>query len=53
VDPDETTLHTGGGDVKYHQGFSSIQKIGLTVKEAYLKLMHNPSHLETAWPRLL
>jgi 2-oxoglutarate dehydrogenase E1 component len=41
--------HTGGGDVKYHQGFSSIQKTA-NGKEAYLKIMHNPSHLETVGP---
>jgi 2-oxoglutarate dehydrogenase E1 component len=48
-DPDEKTLHTGGGDVKYHQGFSSIQK-SVSGKEVYLKLMHNPSHLECVAP---
>lgn len=42
-------LHTGGGDVKYHQGFSSIQKTAHD-KDVYLKLMHNPSHLECVAP---
>ncbi len=45
--PDEQ--HTGGGDVKYHLGYSSIQKTG-NDKEAYLKIMHNPSHLEAVAP---
>ena len=46
---DEEEQHTGGGDVKYHQGYSSIQKTD-TDKEVYLKLMHNPSHLECVAP---
>lgn len=41
--------HTGGGDVKYHQGFSSIMKTA-NDKEVYLKIMHNPSHLEAVAP---
>jgi 2-oxoglutarate dehydrogenase E1 component len=41
--------HTGGGDVKYHLGYSSIQKTA-NDKEAYLKIMHNPSHLEAVAP---
>jgi 2-oxoglutarate dehydrogenase E1 component len=41
--------HTGGGDVKYHQGYSSIMKTA-NDKEVYLKIMHNPSHLEAAAP---
>ena len=41
--------HTGGGDVKYHQGFSSIMKTG-NDKDVYLKIMHNPSHLECVAP---
>lgn len=45
----ESDLHTGGGDVKYHQGFSSIQKTA-NDKDVYLKLMHNPSHLECVAP---
>jgi 2-oxoglutarate dehydrogenase E1 component len=48
-DPDERTQHTGGGDVKYHQGYSSIQKTH-NGKDVYLKLMHNPSHLECVAP---
>ncbi len=46
---DEQALHTGGGDVKYHQGYSSIMKTG-NGKDAYLKIMHNPSHLEAVAP---
>lgn len=42
-------LHTGGGDVKYHQGFSSAQKLE-NGNEVFLKLMHNPSHLEAVAP---
>lgn len=45
--PDQ--LHTGGGDVKYHQGYSSVQKTP-NGKEVYLKIMHNPSHLEAVAP---
>ena len=41
--------HTGGGDVKYHQGYSSVQKTP-SGKEVYLKIMHNPSHLEAVAP---
>ncbi len=41
--------HTGGGDVKYHQGYSSIMKTG-NDKDVYLKIMHNPSHLECVAP---
>ena len=46
---DDNEQHTGGGDVKYHQGFSSIQKTG-NDKDVYLKIMHNPSHLECVAP---
>lgn len=48
-EPGNEIEHTGGGDVKYHQGFSSIRK---TPKgdEVFLKIMHNPSHLETVGP---
>ena len=49
-EPDEDeTQHTGGGDVKYHQGFTSIQTTE-SGNEVYLKLMHNPSHLECVAP---
>ncbi|MCT4642966.1 MAG: 2-oxoglutarate dehydrogenase E1 component [Bacteriovoracaceae bacterium] len=48
-EPGDDEQHTGGGDVKYHQGFSSIQKTA-NGKDAYLKIMHNPSHLETVGP---
>ncbi len=41
--------HTGGGDVKYHQGFSSVMKTA-DDKDVYLKIMHNPSHLEAVGP---
>lgn len=36
----------GSGDVKYHMGFTSLQKTS-SGKEVIVKLMHNPSHLET------
>ena len=45
----EGELHTGGGDVKYHQGFSSIQKLE-NGNDVFLKIMHNPSHLEAVAP---
>lgn len=48
-EPGENEQHTGGGDVKYHQGFSSIMKTA-TDKDVYLKIMHNPSHLEAVAP---
>lgn len=48
-EPGDDEQHTGGGDVKYHQGFSSIQKTA-NDKDVYLKIMHNPSHLETVGP---
>lgn len=37
------------GDVKYHMGFSSTQKSS-TDKEIFVKLLPNPSHLETVGP---
>lgn len=39
----------GDGDVKYHMGFTSIAKTE-DEKEVYLKLLPNPSHLETVSP---
>ncbi|MCB1190985.1 MAG: 2-oxoglutarate dehydrogenase E1 component [Leptospiraceae bacterium] len=45
----EGSLHMGGGDVKYHLGYSSIRQ-STGGKEVYLKLMHNPSHLEAVGP---
>ncbi len=48
-EPGEASEHTGGGDVKYHQGFSSISKTPAG-DDVYLKIMHNPSHLETVGP---
>ncbi len=44
--PDQTM---GSGDVKYHLGFGSEVKTD-TGKTVYLKLMPNPSHLETVDP---
>jgi 2-oxoglutarate dehydrogenase E1 component len=44
--PDQTM---GSGDVKYHLGFGSEVKTD-TEKTVYLKLMPNPSHLETVDP---
>lgn len=35
----------GDGDVKYHMGFTSVKDVN--GKEIYLKLLPNPSHLET------
>lgn len=37
------------GDVKYHMGFSTVQQTS-TNKEVYVKLLPNPSHLETVAP---
>ncbi len=48
-EPGDDEQHTGGGDVKYHQGYSSIMKTG-NDKDVYLKIMHNPSHLECVAP---
>ena len=42
-------LSFGDGDVKYHLGFSSIIK-GKEGNEVYLKLVPNPSHLESVDP---
>ena len=44
--PDQTM---GSGDVKYHMGYGSEVKTD-TGKTVYLKLMPNPSHLETVDP---
>lgn len=44
---EELSGHTG--DVKYHMGFTSIQKT-MTDKEVFVKLLPNPSHLETVAP---
>jgi 2-oxoglutarate dehydrogenase E1 component len=44
--PDSTM---GDGDVKYHMGFSSVQKTS-DGREVMLKLMPNPSHLEAVNP---
>lgn len=48
---DEQTGY-GDGDVKYHLGFTSIQKTQ-EGKEVYVKLMPNPSHLEAVDPVVL
>ena len=37
------------GDVKYHMGFTTVQKT-ITDQEVYVKLLPNPSHLETVAP---
>jgi 2-oxoglutarate dehydrogenase E1 component len=37
------------GDVKYHQGFTSAQKT-MNGDDVYVKLLPNPSHLETVSP---
>ncbi|EPZ51146.1 oxoglutarate dehydrogenase (succinyl-transferring), E1 component [Bacteriovorax sp. BAL6_X] len=39
----------GDGDVKYHMGFTSVTKTEDN-SEVYLKLLPNPSHLETVSP---
>ena len=44
---EELLGHTG--DVKYHMGFTSIQKT-MGDKEVFVKLLPNPSHLETVAP---
>jgi 2-oxoglutarate dehydrogenase E1 component len=44
--PDQTM---GSGDVKYHMGYGSVIKTAAD-KTVYLKLMPNPSHLETVDP---
>ncbi|GAB4407313.1 MAG: 2-oxoglutarate dehydrogenase E1 component [Bacteriovoracaceae bacterium] len=49
---DEYSGNQGDGDVKYHMGYTSIQT---TPKghETYLKILPNPSHLETIGPVVL
>lgn len=37
------------GDVKYHMGFTTVQKT-MTDQEVFVKLLPNPSHLETVAP---
>ncbi len=37
------------GDVKYHMGFTTVQKT-INDQEVYVKLLPNPSHLETVAP---
>jgi 2-oxoglutarate dehydrogenase E1 component len=37
------------GDVKYHMGFTTVQKT-ITGQEVFVKLLPNPSHLETVAP---
>ncbi|MBC7537582.1 MAG: 2-oxoglutarate dehydrogenase E1 component [Bacteriovorax sp.] len=37
------------GDVKYHMGFTTVQKT-MNDQEVYVKLLPNPSHLETVAP---
>ena len=44
---EELSGHTG--DVKYHMGFTSAQKT-TGGKDVYVKLLPNPSHLETVAP---
>jgi 2-oxoglutarate dehydrogenase E1 component len=45
----EEELSGQAGDVKYHKGFTSIRKT-LSNKEVFVKLLPNPSHLETVDP---
>ena len=42
-------LDGDGGDVKYHLGFTSVQK-ALNGEEISLKILPNPSHLEAVGP---
>ena len=46
MDPD---LTMGDGDVKYHLGYSSLRKYSNN-KKIYVKLVPNPSHLESVNP---
>lgn len=48
-DPGNNFQHVGGGDVKYHQGYTNTKKTA-NGKDVYLKIMHNPSHLEAVAP---
>ncbi len=41
--------HQGDGDVKYHLGYTSIDKAA-GGQEVYLKILPNPSHLEAVAP---
>ena len=45
-------MHFGGGDVKYHMGFSS-DHVTSTGKQIHLSLCFNPSHLEFVNPVLI
>lgn len=47
VSQEEVSGHTG--DVKYHMGFTSVLKT-TGDKEVFVKLLPNPSHLETVAP---
>lgn len=42
-------LQGHAGDVKYHMGFTTVQKT-MGDQEVYVKLLPNPSHLETVAP---
>lgn len=42
-------LQGHSGDVKYHMGFTTVQKT-MDDQEVYVKLLPNPSHLETVAP---
>jgi 2-oxoglutarate dehydrogenase E1 component len=48
-DPVRDDLPDGGGDVKYHLGYSS-DRITLTGRQIHLSLTPNPSHLEAVDP---
>ena len=45
----EAELQGHSGDVKYHMGFTTVQKT-MDDQEVYVKLLPNPSHLETVAP---
>ena len=48
----EVDFADGGGDVKYHRGYSGIRKMR-SGKEIHLSLSSNPSHLEAVDPVVL
>ncbi|QHD65280.1 2-oxoglutarate dehydrogenase E1 component [Neorickettsia findlayensis] len=48
--PEECQIH---GDVKYHYGFSCERKSFLSEKTIFVRLLHNPSHLDAVDPVLI
>jgi 2-oxoglutarate dehydrogenase E1 component len=43
----------GGGDVKYHRGYSGDQKLWNADSVVHLSMMNNPSHLESVNPLVM